>query len=276
MGAPEIRLAANTFVLAGAALALAFAAQPAAAAVGLNGELNIVADAYIHGGPTVTTVDSQAWASVPATLNVTATAVANGGIYLDHNERVSAFGTAQATWASANAGSVGFTNYGWNFSVKNDDPVANGADLDANRPGDGADWSYFFQATGDGVFQMTYNVSATGTKDGLFGWAIDFNGVSVGPDLTTLQFANDPTTSGVITLAITKGQFYSVDLFGNPNIGACCSRNFTGEMDGQFDWQITERDAGVPEPASWAMLLTGFGGLGAMLRARRRGVAVAA
>jgi hypothetical protein len=33
--------------------------------------------------------------------------------------------------------------------------------------------------------------------------------------------------------------------------------------------------AGVPEPASWAMMLVGFGGLGALLR-RRRGVAAAA
>jgi hypothetical protein len=270
-----MRLASNTFLLAGAAAALAFAARPAAAATAIDGGLNIVANAYIHGGPTVTSLDSQTWSNVPATLNVAANAVANGGVYLDHNERVSAFGTAQATWASANAGSVDFTNYGWNFSVKNNDPVANGADLDANRPGDGADWSYFFQATGDGVFQMTYNVSASGSTDGLFGWAIDFNGVSVGPDLTTPQFAADPTTSGVITQAVTKGQFYSIDLFGNPNIGACCSRNFSASMDGTFDWQITERDGGVPEPAGWAMMLTGFGGLGAMLRARRRGLAAA-
>jgi hypothetical protein len=270
-----MRLSANSLLLAGAACGLALAAQPAAAATAIDGGLNIVANAYIHGGPTVTSMDSQTWSSVPATLNVAANAVANGGVYLDHNERVSAFGAAQATWASANAGSVDFTNYGWTFSVKNDDPVANGADLDANRPGDGADWSYVFQATGDGVFQMTYNVSATGSKDGLFGWAIDFNGVSVGPDLTTLQFADDPTTSGVVTEAVTKGQFYSVTLFGNPNIGACCQRNFTGEMDGQFNWQITERDAGVPEPASWAMMLMGFGGLGAMMRLRRRGLAAA-
>ena len=47
-------------------------------------------------------------------------------------------------------------------------------------------------------------------------------------------------------------------------------------MDGAFNWQITERDAGVPEPASWALMLTGFGGLGAMLRARRRPAAATA
>ena len=30
------------------------------------------------------------------------------------------------------------------------------------------------------------------------------------------------------------------------------------------------QSGGLPEPASWALMLTGFGGLGAMLRKRRR------
>jgi hypothetical protein len=265
-----MRPASTTLVLAAGVSALALAATPAAAATAVNGELNIVANAYVGGGPTVTTMQSQTWASVPATLNVAATAVANGGVHLDHNDKVTSFGTAQATWASANAGAVDFTNYGWDFSVKNPAPLANGADLDANRPGSGLDWLYTFQATGDGVFQMNYNVTATGSKDGLFGWAIYFNGVSVGPDLTNpAVFGVDPTTSGVVIEGVTKGQFYTVALAGNPNIAACCERFFTGEMDGAFDWQITERDSGVPEPTGWAMMLLGFGGMGALLRRGR-------
>jgi PEP-CTERM motif len=273
-----MRLVSTTLLLAGAASALTLAAQPAAAATALSGDLNIVANASTHSGPTQTSMDSQSWSNVPATLNVTATAVANGGVFLDHNERVSSFGTAQATWASANAGSVDFTNYGWNFSVKDNAPIANGADLDANRPGSGFDWTYAFQATGDGVFQMNYDVTATGSTDGLFGWAIAFTGPSGptgsgGPDLNA--HINDPTTSGVFQANVTAGQFYFVGLAGNPNIGACCARNFAAAMDGTFDWHITER-GGVPEPASWALMLVGFGGMGAVLRSRRKLATIAA
>jgi hypothetical protein len=272
-----MRLSANSLLLAAGACGLALAAQPAAAATAVSGELNIASNAYIAQGPTVTVTDTGSWNNVPATLNVSATAVANGGVHLDHNDKVTAFGSAQATWASANAGSVGFTNYGWDFSVKNTAPLDNGTDHDFNRPGGGADWEYFFQADGDGVFQMNYGVTATGDKFGLFGWSIFFNGVSVGPDLSDVAtFGADPTTSGVVIQGLTKGKFYSVDLFNNANVEANGQRFFTGEMDGQFNWQITERDAGVPEPASWAMMLVGFGGLGAMLRTRRRPAAATA
>jgi len=265
-----MRLATTTLVLAaGAASALALAAQPAAAAVAVSGELNIAANAYIAQGPTVTVTDTQSWNNVPATLNVTATAVATDGVHLDHNDKVTSFGTAQATWASANTGSVAFTNYGWDFSVKNPAPLDNGADLDANRPGDGTDWAYTFQATGDGVFQMNYNVTATGTKDGLFGWGIYFNGVSVGPDLSNpATFGVDPTTSGVIIQAVTAGQFYTVDLLGNPNIEANGQRFFTGEMDG-LSTGISPSAAACRSRRPWAMMLAGFGGMGALLRRRR-------
>jgi hypothetical protein len=36
-----------------------------------------------------------------------------------------------------------------------------------------------------------------------------------------------------------------------------------------FTDRVTGRDGGVPEPAAWAMMLLGFGGIGATLRAQR-------
>lgn len=46
--------------------------------------------------------------------------------------------------------------------------------------------------------------------------------------------------------------------------------------DGTNTFNVAARDAfGVPEPATWAMMLVGFGGLGALLRRRRTALAVA-
>jgi len=257
---------ASTLLLATVGAAAVALAQPAAAAVALNGEMNAVANAYANGGATVTSSDHQSWSGAPATLNTSVFAQANGGVYRDHNERVSAFGDAQGDWASANAGSVAFTDYGWTFDIHNPN-FPNGADLDAGRPGNGADWSYTFKATGDGSFTMAYDVAGFGDTFGLFGWQIAFSGGgSGGPDLN--DHFDDPTASGVFSAAIQSGQTYTVSLYGNPNISAFGQRQIDGSMDGKFDWSIAER-GGAPEPASWALMLVGFGGLGASLRRRR-------
>ena len=45
---------------------------------------------------------------------------------------------------------------------------------------------------------------------------------------------------------------------------------------GLRDIVVTQASGGVPEPASWALMLTGFGGLGAVLRRSRRQAALVA
>ena len=45
---------------------------------------------------------------------------------------------------------------------------------------------------------------------------------------------------------------------------------------GLRDIVVTQASGGVPEPASWALMLTGFGGLGAVLRRSRRQAVLAA
>lgn len=67
------------------------------------------------------------------------------------------------------------------------------------------------------------------------------------------------------TFFLSQGQNYFVNVF------------FDGDKPDAFSgkWLTTFSGPGVPEPASWAMMLMGFGGLGAMLR-RRRPVALAA
>lgn len=53
--------------------------------------------------------------------------------------------------------------------------------------------------------------------------------------------------------------------------------DLNGSASGNYDLHVSLQNASaVPEPASWAMLIVGFGVIGAALRARRRSVRAAA
>jgi len=65
---------------------------------------------------------------------------------------------------------------------------------------------------------------------------------------------------------------YNYQIFGANGLITSGQLNATGERHtGRVDFDV----AGVPEPATWAMMLLGFGGLGAVLRRRRSQPAVA-
>ena len=72
-------------------------------------------------------------------------------------------------------------------------------------------------------------------------------------------------TVSLIASGIKSVQFYTGA--GDPFPGSAYFDNLkVGSLSG----------GGVPEPASWAMMLLGFGGIGALIRNRRRAVALAA
>ena len=96
--------------------------------------------------------------------------------------------------------------------------------------------------------------------------AMDFliNGVQFGSTLTSdgvhsfwtpLGFRFTAPTSGLATV-----EFLSLNAGGNP----CCGN------------EITNVALSVPEPATWAMMLVGFGGLGVAMRSRRKPTPVTA
>jgi len=87
-------------------------------------------------------------------------------------------------------------------------------------------------------------------------------------------FATDPS----ITLLDTSGQTSRWESIGTPDfITGSGILDLVGE-DGYWGPNLYFGAAsgftgGVPEPATWAMMLVGFGGLGAALRSRRKSVA---
>jgi hypothetical protein len=254
-----------------AAAAAALTGSAASAAEAINGQLNAVANATLSGA-TASQVDNQSWNTTPATLNTNVNATITGpGFNPDHTDSVKTFGTAQATWASANAGEVNFTNYGWNFSVNNPDATSATADLTQDRGG--SDWSYTFTATANGRFIMDYDVeSLTSDGFGLWGWDISSSGGGVGGPVLV---PGAPDASGEFVGALVAGQTYTVTLDGNPNVQfGAGTETLSQAMNGDFNWRITE-GGGIPEPASWALMLTGFFGLGGALRARRRAASAA-
>ena len=244
--------------VAASAAAMAFS-LPASATTAISGAVNVVANSSINNVTTTDGPHSASWSGVPTALGAGAGADAVNG-----TDSVATHGRVDATWTSADAGSVTFTNYGWDFDVTDPSTTQAGSDLTQGRGGD--DWSYTFQATQNGTIALNYSVAGIGNTFGLWGWSVDWNGPGGGQ---LVNNASDPTENGVFTRTLTAGQTYTIGLNGNPNVSfAGATGVYSGDMDGDFSFLITGA-GGVPEPATWALMLFGLGGVGAGLRLNR-------
>lgn len=173
-----------------------------------------------------------------------------------------------AHWESFDRGVVDFANDGIT--------VNQGARID-----DGilaiysASWEYRFIADADGVLNFDLNAAFTGVQDDIGFWrvgAVDVLDQTKGVVLTADGYAfghNSLELTG--SLRLTAGHLYQ---FALGNSGD--SRNFEipgplqGNEVGRLTWSITSDAEPVPEPASWALLMVGFGAAGSLLRTRRR------
>ena len=98
-----------------------------------------------------------------------------------------------------------------------------------------------------------------------------------------LGFAGAPLTSAPVSLVAYNGatvvysgtpiagDFASLTFFGLSGLGPITSLTISTDPTDQFPGiGLVEYGSAVPEPATWAMMLIGFAGLGAALRSTRR------
>jgi len=111
------------------------------------------------------------------------------------------------------------------------------------------------------------------------GRTTDFDASTPNSVTATGLLVEGTTAAGTVsqTFSFTGVQFSQFTL--DPSFTGLTSVRFTALGDGAPEFLINNlvvnETAGVPEPATWALMLTGFGGAGAVLR-RRRAVAAAA
>ncbi|HEY5289627.1 MAG TPA: PEPxxWA-CTERM sorting domain-containing protein [Caulobacteraceae bacterium] len=168
--------------------------------------------------------------------------------------------SVQALSASLTGGNTYYLQVvGWNY----DDAATPGTIQPAHLPGN------------PDMFIGSFSLAGTG-------FTFENGGTSLNTDTTDWQSAIVGSPSYTVTWSQPGGSPVSFGLNGTSPWGtlagiagganfiwATAPANDTGESF--FETKISPA---LPEPATWAMMLAGFGGLGAMLR-RRRGTAVA-
>jgi hypothetical protein len=264
----------RTIAVAAGALALAALSQPAAAAIALEGAIYQQATSNIGAGPAVTVQAMNSWAAgSPEDLVALASATAVQG-----SNRVVTRSKMTAAWASADEGTIDVVDHGWTFTGVTGDEVD--AEAYAYAPADKPDWTYTFTATADSVFELDFNLLGNGALAGLGYWYVSFGDIAGPADTTALAtgFAPNSPLTGHYARNLTAGQTYRVALRNDESYGLTLPLDVpvAGKETGRFNWRIvTEGGSAVPEPASWALMIGGFGLAGASFR-RRRALAAAA
>ena len=110
------------------------------------------------------------------------------------------------------------------------------------------------------------------TVNGVPTGSTDYQDMSTRVSSTTLApfDLDQPFTGPVI-----EGASHFVRQVRNPGSGYDIAYDFRGDVR-TFDIRAAASAAAVPEPAAWAMMIGGFGGVGAVMRARRRAMTLAA
>ena len=132
----------------------------------------------------------------------------------------------------------------------------------------------FVLNSGDSIYFAINNESSNGGAfNGAVGVTAYLNG-AFGATNVNLSVNDADIHSGVVRDPFGDFPTDAFVLQGGDHLGRDTGDNFeVSQAPGHF--RFSGRDAGVPEPASWALMILGFGGVGAAVRNRRRSVAAA-
>lgn len=202
------------------------------AATFVTAELGLGAEADAGGGRVEDDDNAIQDASLqPLSVSVEAIAVFNGG-----ESRAAGKGTA--TWIDASRGSFEFTELGFKIT---DGELGSMARMDQ-----GVGWSYTFQATEDGVFELAYDTSFVDGTTSSFGLSFDFffnGGVFIELPIPGV---------GVLSQPILAGETYTARIRAGGNIFPTGSGvNLERFQEGSFDFVIKA----VPEPSGVVLAL---------------------
>jgi opacity protein-like surface antigen len=165
--------------------------------------------------------------------------------------------SAVALLASASAASATEFNFNWHDTTTGADGGASASGVfDATDNGSGV-----FTVTGVTGVQTLNSISSNITGLSTYGSAdqklfttgaepLDFNGISYNTE--------------------TLGAFNIGFVNGNGLMRGSEVQNPSGTIEGAHDITFSATAGAVPEPASWALMIMGFGGVGAMLRSGKR------
>lgn len=162
----------------------------------------------------------------------------------------------------------------------------------------GGYWTLFLQQPFGSTINPTDNFTSDPTEAGGNNFVIGgegfYPGTSQNSDLTyrlTLQFADGAEITGLYTFGAPGGAFaggtsstagnttYTMTGFGwdrsrADNVSAYVARSGGDPFDYTGQFSFTAASGAIPEPATWALFILGFGAIGGALRRRSSAVRV--
>ena len=162
---------------------------------------------------------------------------------------------------------LGKSNDGWNVLLTGEeDIIATGGPAQAWVVGTADDGLTFINVSTPGATftDAELNINVPGGGGPPQPWSITLTGYDGGGTAFTESFSN-----------ITNDQFFNFVTSNNQVISSIEFRTSSEVALGQVRLGGIEGIA-IPEPATWAMMILGFGGVGAMMRRRRGYLAFAA